>query len=196
MSEARELMRLLLRNNPIRKPSKAISDPYIRPISALSVNVDFSSNNQTGKIRYEGWLNAWLMEVLSQGKFQEIFGEYREFLNLVPTTYNKVMNAFLTHSTQIDGMEVLYKYTCIELKTDRATLDDLTQILKYEEWVRRRLASGDSHMVQSVLLAHSFGEDVVEYVKKRQEIEERTVQLISYRFDEVSRTVELSLSGQ
>ena len=196
MSEARELMRLLLRNNPIRKSSKPISDPYIRPVTAPTVEVNFSSNNQPGRIRYEGWLNAWLMEALSQGQFQEIFGEYREFLNLVPTTYNKVMDAFLTHSTQIDGMEVLYKYTCIELKTDRATLDDLTQILKYEEWVRRRLASGDSHMVQSVLLAHSFGDDVVEYVKKRQEIEERTVQLIAYRFDEDSRTIELSSASQ
>ena len=159
-------MRLLLRNNPIRKPTKPIDDPYLRPAAAPSIKIDFSCNNQPGQIRYEGWLNAWLMDALSQGKFQELFGEYKEFLNLVPTTYNKVMDAFLTHIAEIDGMEVLYKFRCIELKTDRASLDDLTQILKYEEWIRRRLAAGDSHMVQSILLAHSFSADVVEYVRE------------------------------
>jgi hypothetical protein len=196
MSEARELIRLLLRNNSIRKAPKPIEVPYLRPDTARSIKIDFSSNNQPGRIRYEGWLNAWLMDSLSQGKFQELFGEYNEFLNLVPTTYNKVMDAFLTHIAKIDGIEVLYKFSCIELKTDRASIEDLTQILKYEEWIRRRLAAGDPHMVQSVLLAHSFAEDVIEYVRKRHEIEERTVRLITYMLDTSSNVVQLSLSDQ
>jgi hypothetical protein len=196
MSEARELIRLLLRNNPIRATPKAIETPYLRPDTATSIKIDFSSSNQPGRIRYEGWLNAWLMDALSQGRFQELFGEYNEFLNLVPTTYNKVMDAFLTHIAKVDGIEVLYKFSCIELKTDRASIEDLTQLLKYEEWIRRRLAAGDPHMVQSVLLARSFAEDVVEYVRKRREIEERTVRLITYMFDISSNAVELSLSDQ
>lgn len=46
-------------------------------------------------------------------------------------------------------------------------------------------------MVQSVLLAYSFADEVVEYVQRRREIEERTVQLISYRFDDVAQSIEM-----
>ena len=51
----------------------------------------------------------------------QLFGDYREFINLVPTTFNKVMDIFLTHVTSVDGIEILHKFTCLELKADRAT---------------------------------------------------------------------------
>ena len=90
------------------------------------------------------------------------------------------MDIFLTHVATVDSVDVVYKYTCIELKADRATDKDLTQILRYEDWLARKLASGDKEMIQSVLVARRFSDAVINYVKNRQRIEEKTVRLITY----------------
>jgi len=115
------------------------------------------------------------------GRFKEIIGEYRDFLNFVPTSFNKVMDIFLTHVTPVDGVDILHKFTCIELKTGICTEEDLNQIIKYENWLVRKLANGDSEMVQSILVAFGFQDRVLEYVQKRRTIEEKTVRLLKYR---------------
>ena len=189
MGEARELVRLLLRNNPIRRQPRAIPKPYT-PAKRGRIKVDLPLD-ATGRIRYEGWLNAWFMRSFARGELKELLGDYREFLNLVPTTFNKVMDIFLTHVTTVDSIDILHKYTCIELKTDRAVERDLAQVLRYTDWLARKLAAGDTEMIQSILVARRFSEGVLEYVKSRRRIEEKTVRLISYRVDESGRTVNL-----
>ena len=180
ISEAHELLRLLLRNNVVREKIEDISSPYLRPADCQIPRVDFSKSSGT-KVRYEGWLNAWFIHSFSQGQLTQFFGDYSEFLNLVPTTFNKVMDLFLTHVTKVDSYDVLYKFTCIELKTGRARIDDLSQLLRYEKWLARRLAGGDLDMIQSVLVAHSFAPEVLEYAINRKNVEERAVRLIRYR---------------
>jgi hypothetical protein len=187
--EARELLRLLLRNNPIRQQHTSIPDPYI-PTKRGKIRVEFVSN-QSGCVQYEGWLNAWFMRSLANGELKDLLGDYQEFLNLVPTTFNKVMDIFLTHVATVDSVEVVYKYTCIELKVDRATEKDLTQILRYEDWLARKLAAGDKEMIQSVLVARRFSDGVKEYVKNRRRIEEKTARLIAYRVTEDMQSIEL-----
>lgn len=185
--EARELLRLLLRNNPIRENPRPISARYA-PESPRVIDIMLSSKHGE-RVGYEGWLNAWFMRSLAGGKLRDKFGDCREFLNLVPTTFNKVMDIFLTHVTTVDSVDVTYKYTCIELKTDRATEKDLTQLLRYEDWLARRIGSGDKEMVQSVLVANRFARPVVEYVKNRERIEEKTVRLIRYRVTDDAQDV-------
>jgi hypothetical protein len=189
IEEARELLRLLLRNNPIRQSPHAIPDPYVPPTRA-TIKVELDSS-QSSKLRYEGWLNAWFMSSLAKGELKDLLGDYREFLNLVPTTFNKVMDIFLTHVTTIDSIDVLHKYTCIELKADRAAEQDLAQILRYEDWLARKLAAGDSEMIQSILVASRFSDPVLEYVKQRLRIEEKTVRLITYRVADDLQTINL-----
>lgn len=189
LAEARELIRLLLRNNPVRQAPSSILDLYI-PQSLGKINVEIPSI-KSGQIRYEGWLNAWFMRALAGGELKPLLGDYREFLNLVPTTFNKVMDIFLTHVTTVDSIDILHKYTCIELKTERAMVQDLTQILRYENWLARKLADGDVEMVQSVLVANRFADDVIDYVRNRQRIEEKTVRLISYHVTEDKQSIEL-----
>lgn len=194
--EARELLRLLLRNNPLRQPQSSITDPYV-PATRGKIDINFASD-ESGRVQYEGWLNAWCMRSLARGELKNLLGDYREFLNLVPTTFNKVMDIFLTHVTTVDSVDVLYKYTCIELKADRASDKDLAQILRYEDWLARKLASGDKEMIQSILVARRFSSAVVEYVKQRQRIEEKTVRLVSYRVGDDKQTIaleELSLTS-
>lgn len=189
MAEAQELLRLLLRNNPLSQSPQVIANPYT-PSTSHKIEVDLTTS-QKGKARYEGWLNAWFMHSLAKGELKTLLGDYREFLNLVPTTFNKVMDIFLTHVTTIDSLDVLYKYTCVELKTDRVTEKDLAQILRYEDWLARKLADGDNEMIQSVLVARRFANDVIEYVKSRQRIEEKTVRLITYQVTEDKKDIEL-----
>ena len=179
MDEARDLLRLLLRNNPIRLPLRVASNPYL-PSYRQPIEIDYSGS-QSIKFKYEGWLNAWFVEALSRSELKPLLGDYREFINLVPTTFNKVMDIFLTHVTNIDGIEVLHKYTCIELKVDRADEQDLAQILRYEDWLSRKLASGDHDMVQCILVASRFSDNLVHYLGNRRRIEEKIVRLIAYQ---------------
>jgi len=187
--EARELLRLLLRNNPVRQSHSRIPDLYV-PKKRGKIDVDLASS-QSGQVRYEGWLNAWFMRSLARGELRELLGDYREFLNLVPTTFNKVMDIFLTHVATVDSVDVLYKYTCIELKADRATDKDLAQILRYEDWLARKLATGDKEMIQTVLVARRFSDAVTEYVKNRRRIEEKTVRLMTYSVTEDKQNITL-----
>ena len=50
-------------------------------------------------------------------------------------------------------------------------------------------------MIQSVLVAHSFSSEVLEFVKTRNSVEERTVQLISYRLETENQEIRLSEAG-
>lgn len=188
-NEARELLRLLLRNNPVGQERSVIPDPYV-PESKNKVSIDLASG-ESGQVKYEGWLNAWFMRSLARGELKELLGDYREFLNLVPTTFNKVMDIFLTHVTTIDSVDVIYKFTCIELKVDRANEKDLAQILRYEDWLARKLAAGDKEMIQTVLVARRFTDGVIEYVKNRRHIEEKSVRLIVYSVTEDNQSVDL-----
>ncbi|OGO36122.1 MAG: hypothetical protein A2W35_19315 [Chloroflexi bacterium RBG_16_57_11] len=188
--EAKEFIRLLLRNNPVRKTIKPISDPYI-PLSRDQLEIQLDSRNGR-QVNYEGWLNAWFMKSFRDGELIDLFGDYYEYLNLVPTSFNKVMDIFLTHVTTVNGIEILHKYTCIELKTATASEKDLSQILRYEDWLARKLAGGDKDMIQSVLIANQFTDTLIDYLWRRHEIEEKTVRLITYQFDKEDKCIRLN----
>ena len=187
--ESKELIRLLLRNNPIFHPVSPIVEPY--PIRNVTLPISLATDNK-GRIRYEGFLNAWFMRSFVSGRHKDIIGEYRDFLNFVPTSFNKVMDVFLTHVTEVDGIDVLHKFTCIELKTGICTEENLNQIVKYENWLSRKLADGDSEMVQSILIGFDFDDKVREYVQKRKLIEEKTVRLLQYRVNPQADDIILS----
>jgi hypothetical protein len=189
MAEARELLRLLLRNNPVRQPPKPLEARYTPAIRG-KIDVELGAG-EPGQVQYEGWLNAWFMRSLSRGELKALLGDYREYLSLVPTTLNKVLDVFLTHVTTVDSIEVLHKYTCIELKVDCAAEADLAQVLRYEKMLARKLASGDDEMIQSVLVARRFADDIVEYVRNRQRVEEKAVRLVTYRVTDDRRDIVL-----
>jgi len=123
------------------------------------------------------------MKNFSDNKLKDLIGDYKDFINYVPASFNKVMDLFLTHVTPIDSVEILHKFTCIELKTGIVTEENLKQIIRYENWLIRKLADGDSEMVQSILVGFDFDEKVLDYREKRKLIEEKSVRLIKYKVD-------------
>ncbi|MFP3975960.1 MAG: hypothetical protein ACLFVK_07050, partial [Dehalococcoidia bacterium] len=72
-------------------------------------------------------------------------------------------------------------FTCMKLKTGIVSEDNLNQIIRYENWIARRLGDGDSEMVQGILVGFDFNKEVLEYWRKRKAIEEKTIRLIKYR---------------
>lgn len=188
--EGKEIIRLLLRNNPIFYAAGKIVKPY-KPKKLMPIPFILQADRR-GRIKYEGLLNAWFMKSFAEGKLKDLIGDYKDFLNFVPTTFNKVMDIFLTHVTPIDSVEILHKFTCIELKTDIIAEDNLRQIIKYENWLIRRLADGDSEMVQSILVGYDFDNSVLQYREKRKFIEEKTVRLMKYTVDKIKNDIILT----
>lgn len=177
-NEGKELMRLLLRNNPVFVEPDIMKTPYVpQGKERLPLNLE---TDKRGRLRYEGHLNAWFARAFSEGRLKELLGDYRDYLNYVPTSFNTMMDMFLTHVTTIDSVDILHKFTCMELKTGTVQEEHLNQIIKYENWLTRKLADGDAEMVQSVLVGFGFSEKVVEYWRKRKTIEQKTVRLIKY----------------
>lgn len=187
--EGKELIRLLLRNNPVSQPVLQVAKPY--PVKNTPLPIKLNTDKK-GVLSYEGYLNAWFIRSLVNGKHKDVIGEYHDILNFVPTSFNKVMDVFLTHVTQVDGVDILHKFTCVELKTGICTEENLNQLVKYENWLTRKLANGDSEMVQSILIGFDFDNKVREYVQKRKLIEEKTVRLLQYRVN--SRADDITLS--
>ena len=178
-NEGKELIRLLLRNNPVFVKPDVIRQAYV-PSKKERLPLRLECDKR-GRLRYEGYLNAWFARAFAVGRLKELLGDYRDYLNYVPTSFNKTMDMFLTHVTTIDSVDILHKFTCMELKTGIILEDHLNQIIKYENWLTRKLADGDSEMVQSVLVGFDFDERVLDYWRKRKTIEEKTVRLIKYR---------------
>ena len=179
--EGKEIIRLLLRNNPVSEEPGIISKPYL-PLKSDAPPLKLETD-RSGHLRYEGYLSAWFMRAFANGRLKEVIGEYRDYLNYVPTSFNKVMDIFLTHVTTLDSVDILHKFTCMELKTGSVGEDAFKQIIKYENWLTRKLANGDSEMVQSILVGFKFDDKMLEYWRKRGAIEEKKVRLIRYRVD-------------
>jgi len=177
--EGKELIRLLLRNNPVFIEPEVIRYPYV-PLEPKPLPISLETDNR-GRLKYEGYLSAWFMRAFAQGELKELIGDYGDFINFVPTSFNKVMDIFLTHITTIDSVDILHKFTVMELKTGVVGENDLNQIVRYENWLIRKLADGDSEMIQSILVGFDFNEKVVDYCKKRKAIDEKTVRLIKYK---------------
>jgi hypothetical protein len=72
----------------------------------------------------EDWEYLGYLDGDDEASEKDWLGDYREFLNFVPTTFDKIIDIFLTYVTEVDSIEILHKFTCIERKTVRATEQD------------------------------------------------------------------------
>ncbi len=84
-NEGKELLRLLLRNNPIFAETNIIPDPYL-PATNNPLPLALDCDSQ-GRLRYEGYLNAWFMRAFANEQLKSLIGDYRDFLNFVPTFF-------------------------------------------------------------------------------------------------------------
>jgi len=77
------------------------------------------------------------------------------------------------------------------LKTETGGQRELQQLIKYENWLIRKLANGDSEMVQPIMIAHNFEPSVVSYVSTRKTLEAKAVRLLTYWVDSAQGIISL-----
>lgn len=61
---------------------------------------------------------------------------------------------------------IVEKYLVAELKKDGSGASDIPQVMKYVDFVRNEYAHGDYSMISAYLVAHSFGEDAFQGLRR------------------------------
>jgi hypothetical protein len=55
------------------------------------------------------------------------------------------------------------KYLIGEIKKDKATINDIEQLIKYVDWVKDEYCYGDYGMINAFLIAYNFDEELIKY---------------------------------
>lgn len=163
------------------------------------------------KLRHEMALEAALLMQISDEDIDtlRIFGNWDYLSHQVPASpfkpidYMDRMDVF--GYRYIKEYKTISKYLVVELKKDRAIVEDIEQILKYVDWVREEYAHGDYSMIEAALVASNISKDVIEYAENIAErnytIGRRPVQskrwtnlkLVQYSYDDKLGIVEFDL---
>jgi hypothetical protein len=118
---------------------------------------------------YEDLLRAWLVRNIDnseQPDVRGIFGPESDlewFANNVPYhVAGRNIDILAFHSSDRYSKEpTRYRYSVMELKRNRASLEDIEQLIGYSSWVTSRLAGGEGEMVRPVLVANGFRKEAV-----------------------------------
>jgi len=129
------------------------------------------SCNDNKKLKHEMALEAAILAQISSQENDtiEIFGSWDYLSHQVPASPFKPIDYMdrmdLFGYRYIKGYRTVSKYLVVELKKDRATIEDIEQVLKYVDWVREEYAHGDYSMIEAALVASNISKDVIEYAE-------------------------------
>lgn len=121
------------------------------------------------KITHEMALEAATVDALVKGT-SDIMGKWDYVSHQVIASPFKPIN----YMDRIDvfaynfllNTKIPCQYLVAELKRDAADIDTVDQVMKYIDWVCNEYAYGDYGVITAYIIAYSFGEDVIEHVKK------------------------------
>ena len=128
--------------------------------------------------KYEYTVMALLCDAFSKKQFVDIFGNYTDFLCYVPTNLEQEIDALLLYENPND--HEIVAYDIIEVKKDKFDVKALKQFISYESWLLQKKLYGDMNMLRTTAIARSFSEEVVDYVNKRKDIENKPIKLLQY----------------
>lgn len=139
----------------------------------------------TQSLKYEYSVMTHLNYGFSTGNFRDIFGEYSDFLCYVPTSLGKEMDIMLLyHDPYEKSKKSVLSYDIIEVKRDVFDEKALNQLIGYETWFLHKKVSGDMNMIRVTAIAKSFDSAVVDYVRRRETIENKIIKLVEYSYSE------------
>lgn len=152
--------------------------PYHEPNLLSLIHKDRQS------LKYEYSVMAYLNHAFSIGAFKEIWGNYSDEICYVPTSLGTEMDILLmyNHPRNLEALS----YDIIEVKRDEFDEKALRQLIDYESWFLHKKVGGDLKMIRTTAIANSFSSDVVDYVQKRQRIENKPIKLVKYDYNESS----------
>ena len=176
-SEFRILFIEFVKKNPFIFQKQFIPAPYPFHSKNLHEHLHFIDNEP----KYEFTIMALLNDAFAREQYKDIFGNYSDFLCYVPTNLGKEMDVMLMFSNPIDPSQVI-SYDIIEVKRSVFDLTALKQLVGYESWFLQKKVAGDLNMVRSTAIAKHFSDEVIDYVRKRQEIENKPIKLLEYSY--------------
>lgn len=180
------LLQEYLKVNPFTIRKNIIMEPY--PVKPANLWKQIHRTND-GKPCYEATLMALLLHDFVNGRHQDIFGNYTDYLSYVPTNLGTEMDILLMFGNPQNSLQTM-SYNVIEVKLDRFDGKALHQLIGYESWFIQKKVQGDLNMVRTTAIAGRFDADVVEYVQKRKQYEDKDIKLLRYQ---VSANGELQL---
>lgn len=177
-SEFNILLDEYIKINPYSSQKKYIPEPYPRKDSNIIQNVHIE--NEAPKYEYS--IMTLLNNAFSNGEYRNIFGQYSDFLSYVPTNRGREMDIMLMYSHPNNTSTVM-SYDIIEVKRDVFDEKALTQLIDYESWFLQKKVAGDLKMIRVTAIAKTISPDVLNYVNKRQVIENKPIKLLEYTYD-------------
>lgn len=181
------LLQEYLKINPFTIHRNIIMEPYpVKPANLL----EKIHKTEQGRPRYEASLMGLLSNALVNNKFQNIFGNYTDYLCYVPTNLGTEMDILLIFGNPHDLSQAM-SYEIIEVKLDRFDEKALRQLIGYESWFIHKKVHGDINMVRVSAIAARFDADVVDYVARREKYESKEIRLLQYGIDETTNELRL-----
>jgi len=180
--EAKHIERLLKANNIVEGEKPNIEKPSVK---MKPLPIDFRTDKK-GQLHYEAALKALLLENLADGKHKEIFGDYDDFIPNVPTGSRKEIDILLL---KYNGEDILW-YQILELKHAGFNMNELRKLIAYEKWIIRNRAENPLQ-VHPVAIGSEFSDEVLRFVRGRENYQERPIRLVKYFFDEKKKTISL-----
>lgn len=178
-----KLIERLLRMNNILEGAKIT---YERPQKTKkALPFDFRTDKEE-QLHYEAVLQGLLLEDLANGKHKEIFGDYDDFIPNALTGAGKELDILIL---KYNGDDILW-HQILELKQGNFTMEELQKLIIYEKEIIRNQAENPLQ-VYPVAIASEFSEDVIKFVKGREDYKERAIRLVRYRFDEEEKKIKL-----
>ncbi len=165
-----------LKINPFTVNRNVILEPYpVKPANLFDKIHKFDNLFP----RYEASLMAILLEAFVKGQYQDIFGNYTDYLSYIPTNLGTEIDILLFFGNPHNAQQTM-SYDIIEVKLDRFDDKALRQLMGYESWFIHKKVQGDMNMVRVSAIAKRFDTDVIEYVKQRKRFEDKEIKLLQY----------------
>lgn len=171
------LLQEYLKTNPFTINRNVIMEPY--PVKPANLFEQIHRIDNGLLPRYEASLMAMLLGSFVKGQFQEMFGNYSDYLSYIPTNLGTEIDILLFFNNPQNTYQTM-SYDIIEVKLDRFDGKALRQLIGYESWFIHKKVQGDMNMVRVSAIAKRFDADVVEYVQKRKQYEDKEIKLCQY----------------
>ncbi|OQB12603.1 MAG: hypothetical protein BWY15_02166 [Firmicutes bacterium ADurb.Bin193] len=171
------LMQEYLKINPFTIRKNIIMEPY--PVKPANLWNKIHRTNE-GKPCYEATLMALLLHDFVKKRHQDIFGNYTDYLSYIPTNLGTEMDILLMFGNPQNLLQTM-SYDVIEVKLDRFDGKALRQLIGYESWFIQKKVQGDLNMVRTTAIANRFDADVIDYIQKRKQYENKVIKLLRYQ---------------
>lgn len=143
---------------------------------------------ENGELKYEKILEGWLIQNLDNPEsncsiFLGDISDIESFSNYAPINISGGnVDIMVYHKRKINGNNIRYKITIIELKKGSIGIESIYEIEQYVKWLSENIANSDAEMIQPVLIGRKIKPGVVARCKYYS-ISTRKPILIEYSVD-------------